>query len=92
MEGYNPIDILWSVKRYHVNRIKPPPEVTLQIERKPNNQYDRNAIHWLNFLAWWKCWNMSATWSGRIGEALPVRQLAGCTIGHVAANLCRQNL
>ncbi len=87
MKGDNPIDILWSVKGCHVNRITPPPEVTLQLEREPNNRYNRNAILVkLPRLVEMPEHVRDMEW---IGEALPVRQLAGRTIGHVPANLCR---
>ncbi len=83
----NPIRIRWSVKGYHRYRVKPAPEVLLELVPEPNNPYDRHAIRVVipdpvpvpmqNI--------MCETRNGR----QPLHRLAGHTVGHVPANLCK---
>ncbi len=89
MEGDNPINIAWSIKGYHVNRLKPPPEVTLDLQREPQNRFDPHAV----IVKIPRLHDMPQHVQGlqchtRAGIR-PLREMAGRTVGHVPANLCR---
>ncbi len=34
----------WSIKGYHVDWLKPPAEVTLDLQREPQNRFGRHAV------------------------------------------------
>ena len=38
------IAILWSVKGYHIFRVRPHPEIPLQVLPDPGNKYDKDAM------------------------------------------------
>ena len=88
MERDNPICISWSIKGYHAHRIKPPPEVTLNLQREPHNRFDRNAIVVKLPRLVQMTENEHDMECQARGGIVPLRQLAGQTVEHVPANLC----
>ena len=39
-----PVKLEWSIKGYHIFRVRPHPDIELKVVPEPNNPYDHNAM------------------------------------------------
>ncbi|KAL4239860.1 hypothetical protein ACF0H5_000660 [Mactra antiquata] len=78
------IHIKWSIKGYHVYRVRPHPQILLKIVPEPQNRFDPNA-----FVVEMPGLNEIPRYlhDTETRERQNVRSIAGCQVGHLPANL-----
>eukprot|EP00794_Sanderia_malayensis_P000929 gene929-236_t len=74
----NEVCINWSIKGYHMFKIKPPQNIPLTVMREDHNSYDLNAIKVMVPM------NLEDKYKSKEAEGILGRQ-----IGRVPANLCK---
>ena len=85
----NPIRVRWSVKGVHQTRITPPRDAILNVHREADNPYDPYAMR-VTIPQITDIPEEARHWQCRYQNGVrAMRDLAGETVGHVPANLCK---